>query len=123
LLSQNALISETRLFCSLPLSSRHRVENASTPRGGDRGQDCRGGKAQDLDRHLFCGFPESPAAHHRPELTALRGNDQPSIASISASASGESHCAGPAIVPISQPSLPMRIVVGSPISLPSCFRA
>src|ERR1700735_272284 len=36
-------------------------------------------------------------------------------------ASGESHFAGPAIVPMSQPSLATRIVVGRPRTLPSCF--
>ena len=42
------------------------------------------------------------------------------IVSISVFASGESHCAGPAIVPISQPSLPISTVVGRPLPFKAC---
>ncbi len=73
-------------------------------------------------RIIFCCFSESSAAHHTRALAAFHQIDQLRIAFNSASASFESHCAGPARVPISQPFLPMRIVVGSPKTLPACFK-
>ena len=115
--------------------------NAFAVRGGDLRQahtyGLSGSIASFLERGVWRGSCSSTVASlPRPPMHAVgecaarrrrfgsggkRRSYLPSAAITRFTASGESHCAGPAMVPSAQPCGSRRSVVGRPTTLPACF--